>query len=57
MAETGTMHDALIDQIEGVNHMMPLENFPALTTNLVNMQLMLSFQKMWSLKHCANQSH
>lgn len=35
-AQTGTMHDALIDQIEGVNHMMPLENFPALTTNLVN---------------------
>lgn len=35
-AQTGTTHDILIDQMEGVNHMLTMENFPILTTNLVN---------------------
>lgn len=35
-AQTGTTHDVLIEQMNGVEHMMSLENFPTLTTNLVN---------------------
>ncbi len=35
-AQTGTTHDQLIDQMQGAQHMMPMDNFPTLTTNLVN---------------------
>lgn len=35
-AQTGTTHDALIDQISGVDHMLTVKNFPLLATQLAN---------------------
>ena len=33
-AQIGTIHDQLIDQIPGVDHSLPLDSFPSLTTAL-----------------------
>ncbi len=33
-AQIGTIHDQLVDQIPNVNHSLPLESFPSLTTSL-----------------------
>lgn len=35
-AQIGTIHDQLVDQIENVNHSMPLDSFPSLTTSLTS---------------------
>lgn len=35
-AQVGTIYDALIDQIEGVDHKIPMQSNPLLTTNVVN---------------------
>lgn len=36
VAQLGTLQDDLIDQIEGVNHLEPLNDYPTLTTALLN---------------------
>lgn len=33
-AQIGTIHDQLVDQIPNVNHSLPLDSFPSLTTSL-----------------------
>lgn len=35
-AQIGTIHDQLVDQIPNVNHSMPLDSFPSLTTSLTS---------------------
>lgn len=34
VAQSGTFHDTVIDQIEGVNHQTPMEDFPTMLTAL-----------------------
>lgn len=34
VAQSGTFHDTVVDQIEGVNHQTPLEDFPTMITAL-----------------------
>lgn len=36
VAQLGTLQDDLIDQIDGVNHLDPLNDYPTLTTALIN---------------------
>ena len=35
-AQIGTIHDQLVDQIPNVNHSLPLDSFPSLTTSLTS---------------------